>query len=95
MKPTKPIVFNPLDILLLTQLESVDLTDYQQPTNMIKTTDLSDAQLDALIFHYKRIRERIADNVTAMTRLEALVMEKTDRITAVINDEVSAVRPTH
>ena len=56
---------------------------------MIKTTDLSDAQLDALIFHYKRIRERIADNVTAMTRLEALVMEKTDRITAVINDEVT------
>ena len=72
---------------MLTQLESVDLTDYQQPTNMIKTTDLSDAQLDALIFHYKRIRERIADNVTAMTRLEALVMEKTDRITAIINDE--------
>ncbi len=72
---------------MLTQLESVDLTDYQQPTNMIKTTDLSDAQLDALIFHYKRIRERIADNVTAMTRLEALVAEKTDRITAIINDE--------
>ena len=81
------LTFNPLDILLLTQLESVDLTDNQQPTNMIKTTDLSDAQLDALIHHYKRIRERIADNVTAMTRLEALVMEKTDRITAVINDE--------
>ena len=54
---------------------------------MIKPHDLTDAQLDALIFHYKRIRERIADNVTAMTRLEALVMEKTDRITAVINDE--------
>ena len=54
---------------------------------MIKTTDLSDAQLDALIFHYKRIRERIADNVKAMTRLEALVAEKTDRITSVINDE--------
>jgi hypothetical protein len=50
---------------------------------MIKTTDLSDAQLDALIHHYKRIRERIADNVTAMTRLEALVMEKTNRITAI------------
>jgi len=81
------LTFNPLDVFMLTQLESVDLTDYQQPTNMIKTTDLSDAQLDALIFHYKRIRERIADNVTAMTRLEALVAEKTDRITAIINDE--------
>lgn len=88
------LTFNPLDILLLTQLESVDLTDYQQPTNMIKTTDLSDAQLDALIFHYKRIRERIADNVTAMTRLEALVMEKTDRITAIINDETNILRIT-
>jgi hypothetical protein len=85
------ITFNPLDILLLTQLESVDLT---QPINMIKTTDLSDAQLDALIHHYKRIRERIADNVTAMTRLEALVMEKTDRITAVINDETNILRIT-
>ena len=85
------LTFNPLDILLLTQLESVDLT---QPTNMIKTTDLSDAQLDALIFHYKRIRERIADNVTAMTRLEALVMEKTDRITAIINDETNILRIT-
>ena len=60
-----------------------------QPTNMIKTTDLSDAQLDALIHHYKRIRERIADNATAMTRLEALVAEKTDRITAILNDEVT------
>jgi len=88
------LTFNPLDILLLTQLESVDLTDYQQPTNMIKTTDLSDAQLDALIFHYKRIRERIADNVTAMTRLEALVMEKTNRITAIINDETNILRIT-
>jgi len=88
------LTFNPLDILLLTQLESVDLTDYQQPTNMIKTTDLSDAQLDALIFHYKRIRERIADNVTAMTRLEALVAEKTNRITAIINDETNILRIT-
>ena len=83
------LTFNPIDVFMLTQLEDVDLTDNQQPTNMIKTTDLSDAQLDALIHHYKRIRERIADNATAMTRLEALVMEKTDRITAVINDEVT------
>ena len=83
------LTFNPIDVFMLTQLEDVDLTDNQQPTNMIKTTDLSDAQLDALIHHYKRIRERIADNATAMTRLEAVVMEKTDRITAVINDEVT------
>ena len=56
---------------------------------MTKPNDLTDAELDALIFHYKRIRERIADNATAMTRLEALVAEKTDRITAIINDEVT------
>jgi hypothetical protein len=86
------ITFNPLDVFMLTQLESVDLT--QPITNMIKTTDLSDAQLDALIHHYKRIRERIADNVTAMTRLEALVMEKTNRITAIINDETNILRIT-
>ena len=54
---------------------------------MTKPHDLTDAELDALIYHYKRIRDRIADNVTAMTRLEALVAEKTDRITAIINDE--------
>ena len=54
---------------------------------MTKPNDLTDAELDALIYHYKRIRVRIADNVTAMTRLEALVAEKTDRITAIINDE--------
>ena len=56
---------------------------------MTKPNDLTDAELDALIFHYNRIRDRIADNVTAMTRLEALVAEKTDRITAIINDEVT------
>ncbi len=56
---------------------------------MIKPHALSDAQLDALIYHYKRIRKRIANNVTAMTRLEALVAEKTDRITAILNDEVT------
>jgi hypothetical protein len=36
------------------------------------------------------MRLRIADNATAMTRLEALVAEKTDRITAIINDEVGS-----
>lgn len=73
---------------MLTQLEDVDLTDNQQPI-MTKPHDLTDAELDALIYHYKRLRVRIADNVTAMTRLEALVAEKTDRITAVINDETN------
>ena len=43
---------------------------------MTKPNDLSDAELDALIYHYKRIRGRIADNLEAMNRLEALVSEK-------------------
>jgi hypothetical protein len=89
-KPTKPIVFNPLDILMLTEIEDIDLTQpITNKTTMTKPHALSDAQLDALIYHYKRIRKRIADNVTAMTRLEALVAEKTDRITAILNDEVT------
>jgi len=57
---------------------------------MTKPNDLTDAELDALIKSYKRMRLRIADNATAMTRLEALVAEKTDRITAIINDEVGS-----
>ena len=56
---------------------------------MTKSHALTDAELDALIYHYKRIRGRIADNLEAMNRLEALVSEKTDRITAVINDETT------
>ncbi len=35
-KPTKPIVFNPLDILMLTEIEDIDLTD-NQPTNKNET----------------------------------------------------------
>jgi hypothetical protein len=46
------LTFNPLDILLLTQLESVDLTD-NQPTNMkeitIPTKDACLAVMDYIV----------------------------------------------
>lgn len=57
---------------------------------MTPVTELETAEIDALIYHYGRIRERIANNVTAMERLLSLQSERDKRV-AIINDEVSAI----
>ena len=57
---------------------------------MTPVTELETAEIDALIYHYGRIRERISDNVTAMERLLSLQSERDKRV-AIINDEVSAI----
>jgi hypothetical protein len=57
---------------------------------MTPVTELETAEIDALIYHYGRIRERIANNVTAMERLLSLQSERDKRV-AILNDEVSAI----
>ena len=53
---------------------------------MTPVTELETAEIDALIYHYGRIRERIASNVTAMERLLSLQSERDKRV-AILNDE--------
>ena len=53
---------------------------------MTPTNDLTTEEIKALIYHYNRIRDRIADNITAMERLTDLQREY-DRRVAVLNDE--------
>ena len=55
---------------------------------MTPVTELETAEIEALIYYYKRIRERIADNVTAMERLLSLQIERDKRV-AILNDEVA------
>ncbi len=57
---------------------------------MTPVTELETAEIDALIYHYKRIKARIAGNVTAMERLLSLQSERDKRV-AILNDEVSAI----
>ncbi len=56
---------------------------------MTPVTELETAEIEALIYHYGRIRERISKNVTAMERLLSLQVEHDKRV-AIINDEVAA-----
>lgn len=56
---------------------------------MTPTHDLTTEEIKALIYHYNRIRVRIADNVTAMERLTDLQREYDVRV-AVLNDETKA-----
>jgi hypothetical protein len=53
---------------------------------MTPVTELETAEIYALIYHYERIRERIAGNVTAMERLLSLQIERDKRV-VIINDE--------
>jgi hypothetical protein len=53
---------------------------------MTPVTELETAEIDALIYHYKRIKARIAGNVTAMERLLSLQSERDKRV-AILNDE--------
>jgi len=53
---------------------------------MTPVTELETDEIDALIYHYGRIRERISKNVTAMQRLLALQLERDKRL-AILNDE--------
>jgi len=56
---------------------------------MTPVTELETAEIDALIYYYGRIRERISDNVTAMQRLLDLQLERDKRL-AILNDETIA-----
>ena len=56
---------------------------------MTPVTELETDEIDALIYHYGRIRERISDNVTAMQRLLDLQLERDKRL-AILNDETIA-----
>ena len=55
---------------------------------MTPVTELETAEIDALIYHYGRIKARIAGNVTAMERLLSLQIERDKRV-AILNDEVA------
>lgn len=55
---------------------------------MTPVTELETAEIEALIYHYGRIRERISNNVTAMERLLSLQIERDKRV-AILNDEVA------
>lgn len=55
---------------------------------MTPTEQLETEEIKALIYHYRRIHDRIADNLTAMERLTALQREYDVRV-AVLNDETS------
>ena len=57
---------------------------------MTPVTELETAEIDALIYYYGRIKERISGNITAMERLLSLQSERDKRV-AIINDEVSAI----
>lgn len=56
---------------------------------MTPTHDLTTEEIKALIYHYNRIRVRIADNITAMERLTDLQREYDVRV-AVLNDETKS-----
>lgn len=56
---------------------------------MTPVTELETDEIDALIYYYGRIRERISDNVTAMQRLLDLQLERDKRL-AILNDETIA-----
>ena len=62
------------------------ITINQRNIYMTPVTELETAEIDALIYHYGRIRERIAGNVTAMERLLSLQIERDKRV-AILNDE--------
>ena len=56
---------------------------------MTPTEQLETEEIKALIYHYRRRHDRIADNLTAMERLTALQREYDVRV-SVLNDETKS-----